>query len=102
MDAMCLKFPFGACGVPAQNSQRRLMRNLFTFACCRPRFEGSPGLQILQVTDPAIIAEALRNKDLDKQPLSQALNYFAGPHSLPTLLTSGSNERWKAVRFFPT
>ena len=55
-------------------------------------------MQILQVTDPAIIAEALRNKDLDKQPLSQALNFFAGPHSLPTLLTSGSNERWKAVR----
>ncbi|CAL5222409.1 g4768 [Coccomyxa viridis] len=53
---------------------------------------------ILQVTDPAIIAEALRNKDLDKQPLSKALNYFAGPHSLPTLLTSGSNERWKASR----
>ncbi len=57
-------------------------------------------LQILQVTDPAIIAEALRNKDLDKQPLSKALNYFAGPHSLPTLLTSGSNERWKASRYF--
>ena len=55
-------------------------------------------MQILQVTDPAIIAEALRNKDLDKQPLSKALNYFAGPHSLPTLLTSGSNERWKASR----
>ncbi len=59
-------------------------------------------MQILQVTDPAIIAEALRNKDLDKQPLSKALNYFAGPHSLPTLLTSGSNERWKASRYFPT
>lgn len=55
-------------------------------------------LQILQVADPALIFEALRNKDLDKQPLSNALNYFAGPHSLPTLLTSGSNERWKAVR----
>lgn len=55
-------------------------------------------LQILQVTDPAIIAEALRNKDLDKRAVSSALNYFAGPHSLPTLLTSASNESWKAVR----
>ena len=56
-------------------------------------------MQILQVTDPAIIAEALRSKDLDKRTVSNALNYFAGPHALPTLLTNESNERWKAVRY---
>lgn len=53
---------------------------------------------VLQITDPALIAEALRNKDLDKKPVNDALNYFAGPHSLPTLLTSESNARWKGVR----
>ena len=58
-------------------------------------------MQILQVTDPAIIAEALRSKDLDKRTVSNALNYFAGPHALPTLLTNESNERWKASRYFP-
>ena len=55
-------------------------------------------MQIIQCTDPAIIFEALRNKDLDKRPLSPALNYFAGPHALPTLLTGVSDEKWKAVR----
>ena len=57
--------------------------------------------QIIQVTDPAIIAEALRSKELDKRVMSPALNYFAGPHSLPTLLTGVSDERWKAVRYRP-
>jgi len=56
-------------------------------------------MQILQVADPALIAEALRSKDLDKRPMNAALDYFAGPHSLPTLLTNASNERWKAVRY---
>ena len=55
-------------------------------------------VQILQITDPAIIAEALRSKDLDKRPVNEALNYFAGPHALPTLLTNESNARWKGVR----
>ena len=55
-------------------------------------------MQVLQITDPALIAEALRNKDIDKKPVNDALNYFAGPHSLPTLLTSESNARWKGVR----
>ena len=55
-------------------------------------------MQVLQITDPALIAEALRNKDLDKKPVNDALNYFAGPHSLPTLLTSESNARGKGVR----
>ena len=58
-------------------------------------------MQIIQCTDPAIIFEALRNKDLDKRPLSPALNYFAGPHALPTLLTGVSDEKWKAVRYRP-
>jgi len=57
------------------------------------------GVQILQVADPALIAEALKSKDLDKRPMNAALDYFAGPHSLPTLLTNASNERWKAVRY---
>ncbi len=56
-------------------------------------------MQILQVTDPAIIAEALRSKELDKKTVSDALNYFAGPHALPTLLTAESTERWKVVRY---
>ncbi|CAL5219591.1 g1454 [Coccomyxa viridis] len=55
-------------------------------------------INILQVTDPAIIAEALRSKELDKKTVSDALNYFAGPHALPTLLTAESTERWKVVR----
>ena len=59
-------------------------------------------MQILQITDPALVAEALRNKDLDKRLLKSELrshSYMAGPHSLPTLLTSVSNERWKRVRW---
>ena len=56
-------------------------------------------IQVLQVADPAIIAEALRNKELDKQPLSPAFNYFAGPHGLPTIFSAPSNERWKGVRW---
>ena len=56
-------------------------------------------VQVLQVTDPAIIAEALRSKELDKKTVLDALNYFAGPHGLPTLLTAESTERWKVVRY---
>ena len=40
-------------------------------------------MQILQVTDPAIIAEALRSKELDKKTVSDALNYFAGRMPCP-------------------
>ena len=56
-------------------------------------------MQIIQVTDPALIAEACRSKDLDKtNPSTQALANFAGPHGYHTLLTSQSNTRWRAVR----
>ena len=54
--------------------------------------------QVLQVTDPAIIAEALRSKELDKKPLSSAFQEFAGPHGLPSMFTASSNERWKGAR----
>ncbi len=58
-------------------------------------------LQFIQVTDPAIIAEALRSRELDKKPLAGGgINNFASPKGYLSLLTSPSNERWKAVRCF--
>ena len=57
-----------------------------------------PYVQVLQVTDPAIIAEALRSKELDKKPLSKAFQEFAGPHGLPSMFTAPSDERWKGAR----
>ncbi|CAL8468141.1 g7680 [Coccomyxa elongata] len=63
-------------------SQRRLMYQHF-----------------IQVTDPVIIAEALRSRELDKKPLvGGGINSFASPKAFYNLLTSPSNERWKAVR----
>jgi hypothetical protein len=52
------------------------------------------------VTDPVLIAEALRSRDLDKasSKVFTGLNKFAGPHGLPMLLTAASDERWKSVR----
>lgn len=56
-------------------------------------------MQIIQVTDPALIAEACRSKDLDRtNPGNRALSIFAGPHGYPTLLTGPSDARWKVVR----
>ena len=56
-------------------------------------------MQIIQVTDPALIAEACRSKDLDKtNPGKQAMSNFAGPHGYHTLLTGLSDARWKVVR----
>ena len=55
---------------------------------------------MIQVTDPALIAEALRSRDIDKDPRNAGgLNAFASPHNIPMLLTASSNERWKAVRW---
>jgi hypothetical protein len=57
-------------------------------------------VQIIQVTDPVLIAEALRSRDLDKpsSKVSFGLNKLTGPHALPMLLTAASDERWKSVR----
>ena len=56
-------------------------------------------VQFIQVTDPVIIAEALRSRDLDKKPLvGGGINSFASPKAFYNLLTSPSNERWKSVR----
>lgn len=56
-------------------------------------------LQFIQLTDPTLIAEALRSRELDKRRMAGGgLNGFASPHGLDTLLTSPTNERWKAVR----
>ncbi|EIE20661.1 cytochrome P450 [Coccomyxa subellipsoidea C-169] len=52
----------------------------------------------IQVTDPAIIAEAVRSRELDKKPLAGGgINNFASPKGHYNLLSSPSNERWKAV-----
>ncbi len=57
-------------------------------------------MQIIQVTDPALIAEACRSKELDRtNPGNRALSIFAGPHGYPTLLTGPSDARWRVVRY---
>ncbi|KAK9916023.1 hypothetical protein WJX75_007417 [Coccomyxa subellipsoidea] len=57
---------------------------------------------VVMVTDPTIVAEALRHKSLDKdlpaQFGSQALDEFSGPNKHQTILTLPTDERWKAVR----
>ncbi|CAL5225848.1 g8631 [Coccomyxa viridis] len=56
-------------------------------------------MQVIQVTDPALIAEASRSKELDRtNPGNRALSIFAGPHGYPTLLTGPSDARWRVVR----
>ena len=57
-------------------------------------------LQLIQLTDPVLIAEAIRSRDMDKAGSlgASGLNKFSSPHNLPNLLTSTTNERWKAVR----
>ena len=66
-----------------------------------PNVDCAACLQFIQVTDPAIIAEALRSRELDKKPLAGGgINNFASPKGYLSLLTSPSNERWKAVRCF--
>ena len=55
------------------------------------------------MTDPALIAEACRSKDLDRtNPGNRAFSTFAGPHGYPTLLTGPSDARWRVVRFVAT
>ena len=52
------------------------------------------------MTDPALIAEASRSKELDRtNPGNRALSIFAGPHGYPTLLTGPSDARWRVVRY---